>query len=201
MPINNLKRSLSYILIALIFSACQRVTLTTEISATHTLDTSINESVVDIDIDPSEVDNAEQNQDEFVENEAIMDNEETSTLPTPEYTPTPDLRLSPEQWQQWPIIPEVSPNTIDIYQRGITLGNNPQRFSKIGDCQMVKAVMGIYDLPNRYTLREENEYLQGTIDNFAGSFDRDGMAVKGGFNAATVLSPIWADPESTNGRP
>ena len=55
--------------------------------------------------------------------------------------------------------------------------------------------MGIYDQPTRYTLTDSNSYLQESIDNFAGSFNRDGQAVRGGFNAAAVLSPIWADPE------
>ncbi len=83
-----------------------------------------------------------------------------------------------------------------IYQRGIALGKNPNRFSKIGDCQSIKEVLlGIYDLPGRYTLSPENEYLQEVIEKYSGSFNRNGMAVRGGFNAATVLSPIWSDPE------
>jgi hypothetical protein len=122
--------------------------------------------------------------------------ESPSATPTIHLTPTPDLRPLPEHWQQWPVIPEISPNAIEIYWRGIAMGNDPQRFSKIGDCQSIKEVLlGIYDLPNRYRLREGEDNLQEIIDQFAGSFNRDGMAVKGGFNAATVLSPIWADPE------
>ena len=41
--------------------------------------------------------------------------------------------------------------------------------------------------------------MQATIDQFSGSFNRDGMAVKGGFNAASVLSPMWADPSCQAG--
>lgn len=115
----------------------------------------------------------------------------------PNFTPTPDLRLKPEEWREWPVVPILSPNAAAIYQNGIALGRDPTRFSKIGDCQSIKEVLlGIYDLPGRYTLLEEDQYLQATIDQFTGSFNRDGMAVRGGFNAATVLSPIWADPES-----
>jgi hypothetical protein len=131
-------------------------------------------------------------------NPAIDDEAVEAPIATPTIylTPTPDLRLLPAQWQQWPVIPEISHNAIEIYWRGIAAGNDPQRFSKIGDCQSIKEVLlGIYDLPNRYRLREGDDGLQDIIDQFAGSFNRDGMAVKGGFNAATVLSPIWADPE------
>ncbi len=56
--------------------------------------------------------------------------------------------------------------------------------------------MGVYDLPGRYTIPAEDAFLNETIEHFQGSFNRDGYAVKGGFNAATVLSPIWADPEA-----
>jgi len=127
------------------------------------------------------------------EDEAV---EAPAATPTIRLTATPDMRPLPEQWQQWPVIPEISHNAIEIYWKGIAMGNDPQRFSKIGDCQSIREVLlGIYDLPNRYRLREGDEDLQEIIDQFSGSFNRDGMAVQGGFNAATVLSPIWADPK------
>lgn len=121
---------------------------------------------------------------------------ETPTEVTPEPTPIPivDNRLPPEQWQQWPVVPELTGREKEIYLRGLSLGNDPHSFSKVGDCQAIKEVlMGIYDL-NRYNLTEADAYLQETIDNFAGSFNRDGQGVRGGFNTAAVLSPLWADP-------
>ena len=112
------------------------------------------------------------------------------------FTPTPDIRLDPEDWRNWPVVPVVSDTAIEIYQNGIAVGQNPQAVSKVGDCQAIKEVLwGIYDQPDRYSFTSEELYLQDTIDNFSGSFNRDGMAVKGGFNAASVLSPMWADPD------
>ncbi len=55
--------------------------------------------------------------------------------------------------------------------------------------------MGLFDKPGWYKLRDENAHLQPAIDWFSGSFDHDGYAVKGGFNAAAVLNPTWADQE------
>lgn len=121
---------------------------------------------------------------------------QTPTETTPEPTPIPivDNRLPPEQWQAWPVIPELTGYEKQIYLDGLALGNDPSNFSKVGDCQAIKEVlMGIYDL-DRYTLAESDTYLQETIDYFAGSFNRDGQGVRGGFNAAAVLSPLWADP-------
>jgi len=111
-------------------------------------------------------------------------------------SPTPDVRLLPENWQDWPVVPAVSDRAREIYEAGIARGNNPSHFSKVGDCQNItEAFMGIYDLPDRYSLPQGEEALQSTIDAFAGSFGREGMAVKGGFNVASVLSPMWADPD------
>jgi hypothetical protein len=121
---------------------------------------------------------------------------ETPTEITPEPTPIPivDNRLPPEQWQQWPVIPELTGREKAIYLQGLSQGNDPQHFSKVGDCQAIKEVlMGIYDI-GRYSLDPSDAHLQETIDYFAGSFDRDGQGVRGGFNTAAVLNPLWADP-------
>jgi hypothetical protein len=119
-------------------------------------------------------------------------------LPTlaPNPTATLDTRLPPERWQEWPVVPAVTGRAIEIYQQGLAMGNNTHAFSKVGDCQSVKAAfMGFFDIPERYNLGPDYQYLQETIDNFAGYFNTDGQAVKGGFNAATVLSPLWANPD------
>ncbi|HNR45771.1 MAG TPA: hypothetical protein PKH92_00325 [Anaerolineaceae bacterium] len=114
----------------------------------------------------------------------------------PVFTPTPDLRQPPEDWQNWPIVPRVSARAIEIYQTGLALGNNPLAFSKVGDCQSISEVlMGIYDQPMYYDRFDGEPDIQEAIRQFAGSFGRDGVAVNGGFNAAAVLSPIWADPD------
>ena len=122
----------------------------------------------------------------------------TPTLVQPTPTPIVETRLSPEQWRDWPVVPELTGREIAIYQHGLSLGNDPTHFSKVGDCQAIKDVlMGIYDT-TRYILSDEDIYLQETIDTFSGSFDRDGQGVRGGYNAAAVISPFWADPEACN---
>jgi hypothetical protein len=130
---------------------------------------------------------------------------QTSTHPTPSETPaetatsaatpTADTRPLPEDWKKWPIVPEPTSRVYEIYAKGQELGRDPHHFSKIGDCQSVKdAFMGLFDKPGWYKLRPGREHLQASIDWFSGSYDRDGMGVKGGYNAAAVLSPLWADP-------
>lgn len=66
-------------------------------------------------------------------------------------TPTPAPRsaasLSPEHWQQWPVLPAaVSDELREIYRQGLARGNDPHAFSILGDCQSQPEVfMGIYD--------------------------------------------------------
>jgi hypothetical protein len=110
------------------------------------------------------------------------------------YTPTPDLRTPPDQWQNWPTVPEITNRTFEIYAKGDQTGVNRQAFSKIGDCQNVSdAFLGIYDKPGRYFLRPDETNWQETIDNFSGYFDRDGLSFGQGLNVAAALSPFQAD--------
>lgn len=125
----------------------------------------------------------------------------TNTAPppteTPNYTPTPDTRPLPADWRNWPIIPTLSPWLAEVYERGIEQGNDPHHFSVAGDCQNIpNAFMGLYDIPGRYNLADNEEYLQETIDYFAGSWNRDGLAVAAaGFNFPAIFTPLRADPD------
>lgn len=106
-------------------------------------------------------------------------------------TATPD----PEAWMDLPVVPSMTHTARAIHRRGLEMGNNPQAFSKVGDCQNVLSMfLAIFDDPRRYRLGEYAD-LQDTIDYYSGSFSRQSLAVRGGFNAAAILSPFWADPD------
>ncbi len=111
-------------------------------------------------------------------------------------TPTDVPRLAPELWQKWPIVPAATARSRQIYQQGLAMGNDPHHFSKVGDCQLINgAFFGIYDKPGAYGLPAGYGRLQETIDWFAGDFNRESMSVRAGFNVASVLSSMWADPQ------
>ncbi|MGD8814288.1 MAG: hypothetical protein PVI78_07400, partial [Anaerolineales bacterium] len=113
----------------------------------------------------------------------------------PTLTPTPDTRPLPEDWRSWPVVPDLPDHLVDLYWSGIDRGNDPTHFSKVGDCQLIPvAFFGVYDIPGGYTLGEQYAYLQETIDQFAGSFGREGYSLKGGMNFPAVFSPLRADP-------
>lgn len=112
-----------------------------------------------------------------------------------EDTPLATAQGEPD-WMALPVIPMLSEHAIEIYSRGIAAGHDPHAFSKVGDCQNVPSMfLSIFDHEGFYTLGEAYTYLQPTIDWYAGSFSRESQAVRRGFNAASVVSPLWADPE------
>jgi hypothetical protein len=139
-----------------------------------------------------------QDQPESVPVKQATDLPATSTsIPAPTATKPP---LEKDAWMNMPIVPTgVSKRASEIYQVGLELGNDPSRFSIIGDCQNVSSYfLSVFDHPGEFNLGDEYTYLQPTIDFYQGSFSRKSLAVKGGFNAAAVISPLRADPKSCN---
>jgi hypothetical protein len=127
----------------------------------------------------------------------VQPTETVAPTPTAESAPTshPTATLSPEAWKLWPVIPVVSPKMKAVYQQGLDSGNNPRAFSKVGDCQNISTFfLAVYEHSDDYRLGPYSD-LQTTIAYYSGSFGRDSLAVQGGFNVASVLSPFWADRE------
>ncbi len=111
--------------------------------------------------------------------------------------PQPTATLGADDWQDFPIIPtQVSERAKEIYRDGLAIGTDPNRFSKIGDCQNINTYfLALYDQPDQYKLGDEYQYLFPIIEQFAGSWSRDSIAVKGGFNVASVFNPWFNNKE------
>lgn len=92
------------------------------------------------------------------------------------------------------MIPTVSDTARQIYQRGLELGNNPQAFSIIGDCNSTSPFF-LSSFDNGSYALGEYSHLQATIDQFAGSFQRVGFGVMVGASASTILSPLCSNPQ------
>lgn len=111
--------------------------------------------------------------------------------------PVSDERMAAQQYslidqlRAMPVVPGLTATGRAIYERGLALGNDPRRFSKVGDCQNIPLMfLGPFDR-GEYNLGPYSD-LQATIDYFAGSFGRDSMSVRPGFNVYAVLDPNWA---------
>ena len=114
-------------------------------------------------------------------------------------TAAPRPTLAVDEWKSLPVVPSVSDTARAIYQRGLEMGNDPQAFSKVGDCQTSTDFFLVdFDHPDQYRLGDEYAELQSTIVYYQGSFSRQSLAVKDGFNVAAVLSALRADPTQCN---
>ena len=129
----------------------------------------------------------------------------TETLPAQETTSvsqaTATRTLSPNAWKNAPVIPDtLSDRAKEIYASGLELGRDPRVFSKVGDCGGTPSwFLGPFDIgPSDYRLGEY-QYLDEVIAYFQGSYGRASLAVRDGFNAASILSPIRADREFCEG--
>jgi hypothetical protein len=122
---------------------------------------------------------------------STIDLKNTDTL-----TPTigSKLTLGVDAWKLQPVIPIVSDEVIEIYQRGLELGNDPHAFSKIGDCGSTPTwFLGDFDRGNKYYRLGEYQSLATVIEEFKGSFDRTSLAARSGFNASALFTPLWSD--------
>jgi hypothetical protein len=122
---------------------------------------------------------------------AVDEDGAASASPMPPLALIPTPRQAPEEWQSWPVVPEVPENVRAIYQMGLALGTNPHAFSILGDCQSLSGIfMGVFET-NPAMLRNLPPELQSTVTHFRGSFNRRSPTVRGGTTAGAVLWPAW----------
>lgn len=109
---------------------------------------------------------------------------------------SPEMDSSPEDWREWPVLPIVSERAKEVYEYGLSLGNDPHAFSVFGDCQSEPELyMGRYEDAG-FRLPDGAEDLRETMEWYAGSFDRQSPTVKGGTTVAAILWEGWVDPET-----
>jgi hypothetical protein len=119
-------------------------------------------------------------------------------LPADTAASASDLGIIPPNTATWILQPGIfSTGDADtvraIFEHGQALGNNPHAFSKIGDCNSeLPFFLGKFD-KEEYNLGLY-AYLQPVIDQFAGSFGRESMAVWTGNHAWAVFDATWSNP-------
>lgn len=98
----------------------------------------------------------------------------------------------------YPLVPEISENALAIYYAGLEQGHKPHAFAKVGDCMTDHPSFLIPVGEGEYELGEYTG-LQTVIDHFItdelNSFARKSQAAAGGFNSASILDSMWANPE------
>jgi hypothetical protein len=119
------------------------------------------------------------------------------TTPTPVPSPTPDLpplyTVNGLPIETFVVMPDpVRQHVREIYAQGQSVGRNPRAFSRLGDSTILwPRLLAVFDT-QKFKLGGY-AYLQPSVDFFAGSFSRDGLATRKAFHSWSAFDPMWAD--------
>ncbi|MBV6402557.1 MAG: hypothetical protein CNIPEHKO_02870 [Anaerolineales bacterium] len=91
-----------------------------------------------------------------------------------------------------PVIPtNIDPSLRKVYERGLSLGNDPHAFSLFGDCQARPAeFFGVFET-DESLYQSLSPDLQETVDNFRGSFNRESPTAQDGTTPGALLWIQW----------
>jgi hypothetical protein len=98
----------------------------------------------------------------------------------------------------FPLVPEIGENARALYAHSLARGGDPHAFIKVGDCMTDTPYFLIPIGEDDYALGEY-AHLEPVIAQFRtaerDSFARQSQAAAGGFNAASILDAMWANPQ------
>lgn len=115
---------------------------------------------------------------------------------TPSATPTVHSSAlpsaTPSDWKDWPVIPTaIDPSLKRVYERGLSLGNDPHAFSIFGDCQTrPDEFFGVFE-SDVSVVQSLSPELQETIAYFNGSFNRESSTAQDGTTPGALLWTQW----------
>lgn len=96
-----------------------------------------------------------------------------------------------DEWKNRPVLPEPAESIREIYQRGITLGNDPNAFSIFGDCQSrPEEFFGVFETDPLLTESLPDE-MRETVEHFNGSFNRESPTSQDGTTPGALLWDQW----------
>lgn len=97
-------------------------------------------------------------------------------------------------WKDWPVIPSLEPEMLEVYALGQELGRNAQVVSVVGDCESSSDwFLKDFARGERFYRLGSYKGLQATIDYFSPSLGYTSHAAIRGATASTVLTSLWAD--------
>ena len=95
------------------------------------------------------------------------------------------------QWKTLPVLPKPSENIREIYQKGLTLGNDPNAFSIFGDCQSrPEEFFGVFET-DPLLVESLSLELRETVEHFNGSFNRESPTSQDGTTPGALLWDQW----------
>jgi hypothetical protein len=114
---------------------------------------------------------------------------------TPTLKPTlpPIYTVNGLSMETFIVMPDaVKQRVHEIYTKGQAMGRNPRAFSKLGDSTILwPHLLAVFDT-QKFNLGGY-AYLEPSVDFFAGSFSRDGVATRKALHSWSAFDPMWAD--------
>lgn len=110
----------------------------------------------------------------------------TPATASPASTTTPD-----NSWMNLPVLPTPGENIREIYEKGLSLGNDPNAFSIFGDCQSEPdEFFGVFET-DPLALDSLTPELRETVTHFNGSFNRASPTSQDGTTPGALLWDQW----------
>jgi len=102
------------------------------------------------------------------------------------------VSIDPTDWKEWPVIPTAIDSSLgSVYERGLSIGNDPHSFSIFGDCQSRPGeFFGILETDPTTSLFLSPE-LRETVEYFKGSFNRESPTAQDGTTPGALLWDQW----------
>ena len=95
------------------------------------------------------------------------------------------------EWKALPVLPSPNESIRAIYQRGLTLGNDPNSFSIFGDCQSrPEEFFGVFET-DPLLVESLPAELRETVEYFNGSFNRESPTSQDGTTPGALLWDQW----------
>ncbi len=92
-------------------------------------------------------------------------------------------------------LPVITPHMRDVYAQAAQHERDKRAFAITGDCNSLSYYYLALVAKNIIDM-QGNDYLRNVIEEFKPSFYRESVAVAGGFNAASVMDLVWANPRA-----
>ncbi|MBE2184715.1 MAG: SH3 domain-containing protein [Anaerolineae bacterium] len=92
-----------------------------------------------------------------------------------------------------PYISAISPAMVEVYRRGLEMGNQPNVITKVGD-SLVASREYLTPMANPIRALNAFDYLNATVDYYGTSMVVPSAAASIGLSSFAVVDPMWADP-------
>ena len=114
-------------------------------------------------------------------------------VPTSTATSIPGIvTTDPLDWKSWPVTPAaIDPTLQRVYERGLTLGNDPHAFSIFGDCQARPGEFFGLFATDPELVESLSPELRETVEYFQGSFNRESPTAQDGTTPGALFWNQW----------